>query len=151
MQLFPRMLTYRIFKLGLPYCDTSHRHLEDTPMHHVQLDLNHDNFYCPATGFHILSAEHYEASPATLFVCPEDAGEFEWYSRELEKLEATINAEDVVNECEDELSNVERFLDAIKDKPNLVVFTITTSGIACGPVSSTAHICIDMDYCEEEE
>ena len=55
-------------------------------MHHVQLDLNHDNFYCPATGFHMLSAEHYEASPATLFVHPEDAGEFKWYSRKLEKL-----------------------------------------------------------------
>jgi len=28
-------------------------------------------------------------------------GEFEWYSRELEKLESTINTEDVVDECED--------------------------------------------------
>ena len=120
-------------------------------MQHVQLDLSHDNFYCPATGFHMLSAEHYEAPPATLFVYPEDTGEFEWYSRELEKLEATINTEDVVDECEDGLSNVERFLSAIKDKPNLVVFTITTSEIARGPVSSTVHICIDMDYCEEEE
>ena len=120
-------------------------------MHHVQLDLNHDNFYCPATGFHMLSAEHYEASSATLFVYHEDTGEFEWYSREFEKLEATINTEDVVDECEVELSNVERFLAAIKDKPNLVVFTITTSGIACGPVSSTVHICINMDYCKEEE
>lgn len=119
-------------------------------MHHVQLYLNHDIFYCPATGFHILIAEHYEASPATLFIYPEDAGEFEWYSRELVKLEATINTEDVVDECEDGLSNLERFMAAIKDKPNLVVFTITTSGIACGPVSSTVHICIDMDYCEEE-
>ena len=47
-------------------------------MHHVQLDENHDNFYCPATGFNMLSAEHYEPSPATLFVYPEDAGEFKW-------------------------------------------------------------------------
>lgn len=99
----------------------------------------------------MLSAEHYEASSATLFVYHEDTGEFEWYSREFEKLEATINTEDVVDECEVELSNVERFLAAIKDKPNLVVFTITTSGIACGPVSSTVHICINMDYCKEEE
>jgi len=79
-------------------------------MHHVKLDLNQDNFYFPATGFHMLSAGHYEPSPATLFVYPEDAGEFEWYSRELEKLESTINTEDVVDECEDELANVERFL-----------------------------------------
>jgi len=86
-----------------------------------------------------------------LFIYPEDSGEFEWYSRELEKLEAIINTEDVVDECEDGLSNVERFLVAIKDKPNLVVFTITTSGIACSPVSSTVHICINMDYCKEEE
>ena len=120
-------------------------------MHHVQLDLNHDYFYCPATGFLNLNSAYYEASPATLFVYPEDDGEFEWYSREFEKLEATINTEDVVDECEDGLSNVERFLAAIKDKPNLVVFTITTSGIACGPFSSTVHICINMDYCKEEE
>jgi hypothetical protein len=99
----------------------------------------------------MLSEEHYDASPATLFVYIEDAGEFEWYSPELEKLESTINTEEIEDEWEDGLSNIERFLAAIKDKPNLVVFTITTSGIACGPVSSTVHICIDMDYCEEED
>ena len=43
----------------------------------------------------MLSDNHYEASSATLFVYPEDAGEFEWYSKELEKLEATINAKAV--------------------------------------------------------
>lgn len=32
----------------------------------------------------MLSARHYKPSPAALFVYPEDAGEFEWYSRELE-------------------------------------------------------------------
>lgn len=32
----------------------------------------------------MLSAGHYEPSPAILFVYPEDAGEFEWYSLELE-------------------------------------------------------------------
>ncbi len=120
-------------------------------MQHVQLDLSHDNFYCPVTGFHMLSEEHYEASPATLFVYVEDAGEFEWYSQELEELESTVNTEEIVDECADGLSEVERFLLAIQDKPNLVVFTITTSGIACGPVSSTVHIGIDMDYYEEEE
>jgi hypothetical protein len=119
-------------------------------MYHVQLELSHDNFYCPVTGFHMLSAEHYEPSPATLFVYPEDAGEFEWHSPELEKLEATINTEEIMDECEDGLSNVERFIAALKDMPNLVVFTITTSGMACGPVSSTVHICINMDYCEKE-
>jgi hypothetical protein len=31
-------------------------------MHHVQLDLSHDNFYCQVTGFHMLSEEYYEAS-----------------------------------------------------------------------------------------
>ena len=62
-----------------------------------------------------------------------------------------MKTEDFADECEDGLSNVERFLAAIKDKPNLVVFAITTSGIARGPVSSTMHICIDMNYSEEEE
>lgn len=120
-------------------------------MHHVQLNLDHDNFFCPVTGFHMLSEEHYEPSPATLFVYIEDAGEFEWYSRELEKLESTVNTEEIEDECEDGLSNIERFLVAIKDKPNLVVFTITTSGIACGPVSSTVHIGIDMDYSKKDD
>lgn len=120
-------------------------------MQHVQLDLSHDNFYCPVTGFHMLSKDHYEASPATLFVYPEDAGEFEWYSQELEELEFTVNTHEIVDECEDGLSEIERFLLAIQDKPNLVVFTITTSGIACGPVSSTVHIGIDMNYCGEED
>jgi hypothetical protein len=35
-------------------------------MYHVQLDLSPDNFYCPVTGFHMLRAEYYEASPETL-------------------------------------------------------------------------------------
>ena len=40
--------------------------LRELPMHHVQLDLSYDNFYCQVPGFHVVSAKHYEPSPEAL-------------------------------------------------------------------------------------
>ena len=40
---------------------------------------------------------------------------------------------------------------AIKKIKNLIVFSITTRGMACGPVSSTVHVGIDMNYCTDED
>ncbi len=94
----------------------------------------------------MLSSERYKPSSGTLFDYSDSAGMFSWHCPELEELEAKVNTEEVVNECEDDLTNLERFLEALKDRPNLVVFSITTFGIACGPVSDTVHICIDMNY-----
>ena len=30
----------------------------------IDLNLSHNNFYCPATGHHIVGPQHYEPSPA---------------------------------------------------------------------------------------
>lgn len=37
------------------------------------------------------------------------------------------------------------------DSENYVCFSITTSGIACGPMSSTVHFCIDFGFTLENE
>lgn len=118
----------------------------------IELCLHHDNLYCPATGHHILSSEHFSPSPATEFVFPVEGDDFECISPELKRIDEKVNPEGWEDELLDEDDDldqpgrIERFLDAIVDNPHLVVFKITTSGMACGPVSSTVYVGIDMDF-----
>ena len=50
----------------------------------------------------------------------------------------------------DSWDRFERFSEAIKDS-HIVCFSITTYGMACGQVSSTVYIGINMNHCLEEE
>ena len=52
---------------------------------------------------------------------------------------------------EEEFFHFETFMKAIKKIKNLIVFSITTRGMACGPASSTVHVGIDMNYCTDED
>lgn len=121
-------------------------------MHLVELDLNHDNLYCPVTGHHILSSEHFSQSPATVFVFPVEGDDFEVLSDEFKLIDENTNPdgwEDDMDDDEDYPNRLERFLQAIKDIPNLLVFCITTYGMACGPTSATVYVGIDMNYREK--
>jgi hypothetical protein len=122
----------------------------------VELWLDHDNLYCPVTGNHILSSEHFSASPATAFVFPVDGDDFECITHELKLIEEKVNPEGWEDDLEEEddgsleySSRIGRFLKAIEKEPHLLVFKITTSGMACGPVSSTVYVGIDMNFQEE--
>ena len=42
------------------------------------------------------------------------------------------------------MQKLEKFLNEY-DEPNYVAFEITTGGIACGPISSTVVLVINMD------
>ena len=109
----------------------------------IQLELDHDNFFCPVNGQRITGSQSYEASPAQLGMwvdlvidepeinSPELEAKWQHYVEQLAEDDFTVMAE---------------FFEAI-DLPNHVCFEITTSGMACGPVSSTAWFVIDMDYC----
>jgi hypothetical protein len=112
-------------------------------MIHVELDLDHDNFFCPATGHQILGGDTFEPSPATEFVFTNESGEFEHIAPKWEQLDKQVNTDEAMED--DPWERFQRFAKAI-DEPKIVVFTITTSGIACGPVSSTVHIGINMNF-----
>ena len=110
----------------------------------VQLDLQHNNFFCPVTGHHIVSSEHYEPSPALVGMWHFEVLEEPcFFNDELEKAwDSYWNDLD-----EDDLPDVPEFLEKIKDDyPNWVCFEITTRGMACGPTCEVVWYVINMDY-----
>ena len=114
----------------------------------IELNLSHDNFYCPVTGCHIQSEEHFEPAGALV------AG---WHSEILNEplvLKGKFQAkwDEYVakqDEAEDFL-NISEFLNSVENE-NFVCFEITTREIACngGPVDSTVWFVIDFDFRKE--
>lgn len=110
-------------------------------MQSVELDLSHHNFFCPITGQAILSDEHFEPSEATLFAFLDDVGDFVFIRSDLETKCQQLEKDDD--------TTIDQFLCELLesvDSANLVCYSITTRGIACGPVSSTIRIAVDMDH-----
>jgi hypothetical protein len=117
-------------------------------MKKIDLDLDHVNFYCPVTGEQIISSELCTPSPATAFIYLDEIGDFVEISDEFTEINEKVIEKE--NE-EEEFFHFESFMKAIKKIKNLIVFSITTRGMACGPASSTVHIGIDMNYCTDED
>jgi hypothetical protein len=112
-------------------------------MQKINLDLSHFNFFCPVTGIQIASETEFNPSPALKYYYFD--GYFIHLSEDSKPLLADldINLDDETPEIN--WDNFEIIQNKLASK-NLVLFEITTSGVACGPMSSTAYICIDMDY-----
>lgn len=116
-------------------------------MQEIDLHLDHHDFFCPVTGKQILSEDDSNSSPATIFIYVDDFDNFAEIRQDFQRLyEEKCNIEFNVGQEKDGLPSLKRFMKHFDDIPNLVVFKITNSGIACGPLSSTVHICIDMNY-----
>jgi hypothetical protein len=64
-----------------------------------------------------------------------------------EELKPLWQAHLEAQEAEDEGADVVRFLQSL-DPPNWVAFEITTCGMACGPVWSTAWTVLDLSGSE---
>jgi hypothetical protein len=64
-----------------------------------------------------------------------------------EELQPLWQAHLEAQEAEDEEADVVRFLQSV-EWPNLVAFEITTCGMACGPVWSTAWTVLDLSGSE---
>lgn len=117
-------------------------------MQNVQLQLDHSSFYCPVTGQLISSDEVFQASPATVFTYIDEAGEFEQIVPELHEIWERVEAEASDDDFAEDL--FEKFAKEIDDDA-IVCFAITTFGMACGPVSSTVRIAINMNYIDESQ
>ena len=101
----------------------------------VELALEHPNFFCPITGKRITGDEEYNRSPAQigLFISevPDDPEIYD------PSLQSQWDAYLAKVEASDDFLSIADFLRGINNS-GWVAFAITTSGIACGPVSSTA-------------
>ena len=111
-------------------------------MNYCSFELSHFNLFCPATGEVICGPEglNEQAKSVRGF----------WVSEVMEEpiisdadLKQAWNA--AVTEADDADSAVlEKFLRGYV-APNWCVFKVTTSGMACGPVSTTAWFVLDLD------
>ena len=130
-------------------------------MQQVQLNLSHNNFYCPVTGEQICGDEMANTDVASVrFIYLPEAEDFETIHPDLEAIADRIRDDLAAKEEADEdfcAEFFDEFKEALeKDEANdsLVIYSITTKGMGCGPIAETIHIGIDMDYetdCEIDE
>jgi hypothetical protein len=107
----------------------------------IELELEHDVFYCPMTGEQIVSENEYIGpSAATEFIITDAADEFEYATDEFKQI-----YDDARNKLEfpsmDEV--FQAIIDSGKASTDILCFAITTS---CGPMSMTVYFGIDMNY-----
>ena len=119
-------------------------------MHVIELDVDVDHsFYCPVTGQLILAPEEYKPSPATAFVLPPEAEDFDAMQPSLRKVWDKVKAA-----SDDEHAApwqlFEEFCKELGHRDSLVLFSLTSHGMACGPVCSTVHVCIDFAHGSED-
>ena len=121
-------------------------------MNKVKIELQNHDFFCPATGAQILDEESFNPSKAQLFCYIEGEGYFEYIHEVIKPVLIDLGVNLDVDYIYIELEVYKDFLVAMSklmEFNNSIIFSIFYSGISCGPVSTTAHHCIDMDYMEE--
>ncbi len=112
-------------------------------MQQIELDLNHHDFYCPATGDQIVGmTTPFEPSEATLFCYLENLKVFEYAEDWIKELYEGFMEETANNHPE----AFKKLLDTIGNKyENTLCFSITTPGASFDD-DNTVHFGIDMDY-----
>ncbi len=112
-------------------------------MQKINVNLNHDNFYCPVTGIQILSAEEFNPSPA-LKIWYND-GFIEYLAEDFKLFLSEQGIDTSMEPLEVEYDDFENVTTKFNSN-EYVLFAITRSGIACGPVSTTTFFLIDMNF-----
>jgi hypothetical protein len=119
----------------------------------VELELDHFNFFCPATGEQILSPTDCNEEAASLMGYWIDEMIYEPCLKD-ELLKKDFAAFMNYHEEQDEgfwlgFEELEQFFTEF-DAPNWVVFKLTTRGMGCGgPMCSTVYFVIDMNTLSE--
>lgn len=112
----------------------------------VELSLDHPFLFCPVTGQTIVDGEDAFESPALAFSFIPEIGEFSFIKPEFQ---------DIYEKCEllenddKEIYAFDLFLEEMAAFDKLVMFSITTHGFSCGPVSETIYYCFNMNYVPE--
>jgi hypothetical protein len=111
-------------------------------MQTVHIQINHDHFFCPATGQNLLDdLEEFIPSSATVFCYRDDVGEFEYIDDNAKIIFNNLNIDD--DDSADEIFS--KFEAAYTDN-NIVCFTITKFGMPGEPDSITVRIGIQMNH-----
>ena len=109
----------------------------------VEISATNYDFFCPVTGNQILSEDSFSPTAATVFAllqsCPE---RFTFATEELSKAFEEYSAKNKRKDPE-EFEVKWHFLKKYYTK-EVVCFEITYGGMACGPVSDTFYLGIDM-------
>ena len=113
----------------------------------LNLELDHFNFYCPATSDKILSEDD----------CNENSASFIGYWLDDFMTEPSIKNKDLKNAWETFLDEVDKQFQREPNftefesfltnypQPNWIIYKITTSGMACGAISSAVYHILDMN------
>ena len=103
----------------------------------IQLEQEDWNVFCPSTGQLVFNdTGEPKASTVRGVWCHEVPDDPELLCTELQ-------AHWAIQDAADEVVDVVAFLNSV-DHPGWVAFEITTSGFACGPVSTTTWTVLDL-------
>lgn len=94
------------------------------------------SLHCPACGAVAMDEAHFAETPCKhlIFAFLDEVGDFSYIAPELEKL---------LEKLSDDEDQVDGLCKRIKSK-TAICLGVTTSGMACGPVSSTAWLGFDL-------
>ena len=119
-------------------------------MQQVELELREDfEFFCPVTGEQIVFEDDFIPSKAMIFNYVDLEGGFFAFANDWLKKVIIEFGLDIGDEGWMDYEDFDKIMAAIINRvetENYVCFSITTNGMACDPMSSTAYICIDMNY-----
>ncbi len=114
----------------------------------LNLELDHFNLYCPSTGEYILLEDegvNEEALSLKAYWVDEVMGEPFIKDGDLQKAwDAFVENYEKENDDFPDYTEIETFL-VNYPEPNWVIYKITTHGMACGPICSTAWNVVDMN------
>jgi len=114
----------------------------------LNLELDHFNLYCPSTGEYILLEDegvNEDALSLKGYWVDEVMGEPFIKDADLQKAwDAFIENYEKENDDFPDYTEIETFL-VNYPEPNWVIYKITTHGMACGPICSTAWNVVDMN------
>ena len=110
----------------------------------LDLNLSHNNFYCPVTGHRISGPQLYDSSPALVGMWLGDMLE----EPEIKDTKLENSYDDYLKQIDKEngMWDIDEFLGGFEN-PDFVVFKITTDGVGHYP---TVWFAINMDYEKEE-
>ncbi len=116
----------------------------------LELPMGADpNVHCPICGGQVLGPD--ESGVCEINVCPHlvfvhvgMANKFEYQSEEFMQRMSTVDEYDELND------DLREFVRALEYDERLLALEITTSGMACGPVSSTDVFAFDYGLVESE-
>ena len=104
------------------------------------------NIYCPVCGAALYTQEEDATScEHVVFSYIPDIGEFDYVASYLK-----TQVDDIMETEDEDVEPVATLLAQLESK-SILCFSITTSGVACGPTSSTVYVAVDWYPPRNEE